>query len=561
MLLELHIKDFGLMQDVNLYFERGLTVFTGETGAGKSMLVDALGILLGGRASNDLIRHGKEKAVIEGVFTSLPPNIVNFLKEEGYPFEDGMLFLYREININGRNICRVQGRAVPLSLYRTFCEGLVDIHGQMDHQSLLVTDTHRELLDSFGGEEHLALLEKVKATAQKYRSVLAKERELLLTERDRDRRAEILRYQIEEIERISPIPGEESMLEKEKKLLQNAEKIVNLVNETYEELYNGAEGISGMSAFDLIGAAIRNMEELSLLDAEIELLCQQLNDIYYQLEDFVDKLRLYKEKLDFQPERLNQIEARLIELHKLKKYAFDIDAVLEKKAEMEKELEELIHLQEEKENIKREKKDAFNEYSNCAEALSLSRGIQAEKIEKGLALELQDLGLKDARVEIVFTPIKDPSPEGAEQIEFYFTANVGEPAKPLIKVASGGEMARLMLAFKSLLSKVETVDTFVFDEVDSGIGGQTVNKVAEKLAKIAENRQVICITHSASIAAYADQHYGIKKEIINDRTLTRVTLLNESERILEISRMLGGGDKAALGLAQELWHHARNSKR
>jgi len=560
MLLELHIKDFGLMHDVNLYFERGLTVFTGETGAGKSMLVDALGILLGGRANNDLIRHGKEKAVIEGVFTSLPPHIVNFLKDEGYPFEDGLLFLYREINTSGRNICRVQGRAVPLSLYRTFCEGLVDIYGQMDHQSLLVTDTHRELLDSFGGEEHLALLAKVKAAAQNYRNVLAKERELLLTERDRDRRAEILRYQIEEIERISPIPGEENTLEKEKKFLQNAEKILNLVNETYEELYNGAEGISGMSAFDLIGAAIRNMEELSLLDAESETFCQQLSDIYYQLEDFIDKLRLYKEKLDFQPERLDQIEARLIELHKLRKYAFDIDAVLEKKVEMEKELEEITHLQEEKENIKREKKEAFSEYNNSAEALSLSRGIQAEKIEKGLALELQDLGLNDARVEIIFTPVKDPSPEGAEQIEFYFTANIGEPAKPLSKVASGGEMARLMLAFKSLLSKVETVDTFIFDEVDSGIGGRTINKVAEKLAKIAENRQVLCITHSASVAAYADQHYGIKKDVINDRTLTRVTLLNESERILELSRMLGGGEKAALGLAEELWLQARASK-
>ncbi|NLP43854.1 MAG: DNA repair protein RecN [Peptococcaceae bacterium] len=560
MLLELHIRDFGLMQDVNLYFERGLTVFTGETGAGKSMLVDALGILLGGRANNDLIRHGKERAIIEGVFSHLPPNIANFLRDEGYPFEDEMLFLYREINTTGRNICRVQGRAVPLSLYRTFCEGLVDIHGQMDHQSLLVTDTHRELLDSFGGEEHLILLERVKAAAQNYRNILAKERELLRTERDRDRRAEILRYQIEEIERISPIPGEEGILEKEKRFLQNAEKILNLVNETYEELYNGAEGLSGMSAFDLIGAAIRNMEELSLLDSESEILNQELSDIYYQLEDFVDKLRLYKEKLDFQPERLDQIETRLIELHKLKKYAFDIDSVIEKKAEMEKELEEITHLQEEKESVKREKRDAFNEYNNRAEALSLSRGIQAEKIEKGLALELQDLGLKDARVEIIFTPVKEPSPEGAEEIEFYFTANLGEPAKPLSKVASGGEMARLMLAFKSLLSKVETVDTFIFDEVDSGVGGRTVNKVAEKLTKIAENRQVLCITHSASVAAYADQHYGIKKDVVNDRTLTQVTLLNESERILELSRMFGGGDKAALELAEELWLQAKTSK-
>ncbi len=370
------------------------------------------------------------------------------------------------------------------------------------------------------------------------------------SERDRERREEILRYQIAEIEKVAPVPGEEISLEKEKKFLLNAEKIVNLVTETYEELYNGSE--SGMAAFDLIGAATRNMTELSALDPESEAMNKELEGIYYSLEDFIEKLRFYKESLDFQPGRLDEIESRLNELHKLRKYAYDIETVLQKKNEMEKELEEIANLQEEKENLKREKKDVLLEYNNLAEELSLNRGIQAERIEKSLALELNDLGLTDARVEIIFTPVTEPSPEGAEKIEFYFSANIGEPPKALAKVASGGEMARLMLAFKSLLAKIDNVDTFIFDEVDSGVGGRTITKVAEKLEKIALNKQVLCITHSAPVAAYADRHYGIYKTLVKDRTLTQVVNLKEKERVEELARMLGG-ESMAISLAEELW--------
>lgn len=556
MLAELRIKDFGLMEEVHFVLERGLTVFSGETGAGKSMLVDALGLLLGGRASNDYIRYGKDKACIEGAFLNLPEKTITILKDEGYPLEDGMLFLYREINDTGRNVCRVQGRTVPLSLYRTFCEGLVDIHDQMEHQSLLLNETHRDLLDSFGGQDHLNLLTKVREAALWYRNVIAREREILRSERDRERREEILRFQIEEINRISPVPGEEAELEKEKKILLNSEKIQNLVSECYEELYNGAEELSNMSAFDLIGAAMRNMEELSSVDSASRDLYQDIEMIYYSMENFIEQLRTYKDSLEFQPGRLNQIEARLAELHKLRKYSFDIESVLDKKAEMEKELNEIAHLNEEKENIKREKKEALAAYNDLAEELSLKRGIQADKIEKGLAAELEDLGLPDARVEIIFTPVKEPAQDGAEQIEFYFSANMGEPPKQLNKVASGGEMARLMLAFKSLLAKVETVDTFIFDEVDSGVGGRTINKVAEKLERIAGHKQVLCITHSAQVAACGDNHFCISKTVSGERTITKVDVLNEKQRVHELARMLGG-ENMALGLAEKLWYQAK----
>jgi DNA repair protein RecN (Recombination protein N) len=555
MLVELRIKDFALMEDVHLVFDKGLSVFTGETGAGKSMLVDALGLLLGGRASNEFLRHGKDKACVEGIFSNLPLKLTEMLQDEGYPLEDDMLFLYREINDSGRNVCRVQGRTVPLSLYRTFCEGLVDIHDQMEHQSLLLAETQRELLDSFGGGEHLKLLNQVRKAAVNYRNTLSRERELLRSERDREKREEILRYQIEEIDRIAPVSGEEESLEQERKFLLNAEKIVSLVNEAYDELYTGTKEVSE-SAFDLMGSATEKIGELSALDPEIEQLHKNIEEIYFSLEDYVTKLRSYKDGLDFEPGRLDEIEARLVDLGKLRKYAYTIEAVLERRAEMEEELEEIAHLQDEKENIRREKKEALTTYNNLAEELSLNRGIQAERIEKGLADELLDLGLNEARIEIIFSPVTEPSPEGAEQIEFYFSANVGEPPKPLAKVASGGEMARIMLAFKSLLSKVETVDTFVFDEVDSGVGGRTIMKVAEKLEKIAGNRQVLCITHSAPIAAFADSHFGINKIVVEDRTLTKVNRLGESERVQEMARMLGG-ESVALSLAEELWQQAQ----
>ncbi|AFV01496.1 DNA repair protein RecN [Dehalobacter sp. UNSWDHB] len=555
MLVELRIKDFALMEDVHLVFDKGLSVFTGETGAGKSMLVDALGLLLGGRASNEFLRHGKDKACVEGIFSNLPLKLTEMLQDEGYPLEDDLLYLYREINDSGRNVCRVQGRTVPLSLYRTFCEGLVDIHDQMEHQSLLQAETQRELLDSFGGEEHLKLLKQVRDAAVNYRNTMSRERELLRSERDREKREEILRYQIEEIDRIAPVSGEEESLEQEKKFLLNAEKIVSLVNEAYDELYAGTKETSD-SAFDMIGSATEKMGELSALDPEIEELHKNLEEIYFSLEDYVTKLRSYKDRLDFEPGRLDEIETRLIDLGKLRKYAYTIEAVLERRVEMGEELEEIAHLQDEKENIRREKKEALTTYNNLAEELSLNRGIQAERIEKGLADELLDLGLNEARIEIIFSPVTEPSPEGAEQIEFYFSANVGEPPKPLAKVASGGEMARIMLAFKSLLSKVETVDTFVFDEVDSGVGGRTIMKVAEKLEKISENRQVLCITHSAPIAAFADSHFGIDKVVVEDRTQTKVNRLGESERVQEMARMLGG-ESVALSLAEELWQQAK----
>lgn len=538
MLEELHVENFGLMEDVRLSFEQGLTVFTGETGAGKSMLIDALGVLLGGRASSDLLRHGEKQAKIEGVFRDLAKDCLLRLEDAGYPAEDGQLFLYREINSSGKNSCRIQGRTIPLTLYRSLCEGLVDIHGQIENLSLFNSDNHRKLLDALGGLQDNVRL--VKNAAKSYLAILREERELSVSEADRANREEILRYQIEEINTINPQPGEEEELVQEKKRLNNAERITSLISEVYSSLYEGSAGKP--AAIDLLASSLKALQELKRWDEELNL-SEVMETIYYAAEDLAHQVRSYKDNLEFEPDRLDQIEERLIQLSKLRKYGATIDEIVAKREELLDELEKITHSHEKLALIQEEKEKARQAYETFAGKLSARRRDMAEQIEKGLTLELSDLGLERSVFEVRFTPIEDPTLEGAEILEFYFSANPGEPPKPLSKVASGGEMSRLMLALKSMLAKVESVGTFIFDEVDSGVGGRTIHKVGEKLAKIAQDKQVFCITHAAQVAAFAEVHYGIVKEVDGERTRTRVNVLSETERLKELARMLGGDEE------------------
>ena len=552
MLAELNVESFGLMEAVRLKFGRGLTVFTGETGAGKSMLIDALGVLLGGRASAELIRHGEAQARVEGLFEDLAPESLMSLELAGYPVEEGQLFLYREINVSGKNICRLQGRTIPLTLYRSLCEGLVDIHGQIDHLSLFRPETHRDLLDALGELHDDVSL--VNEAAKVYHVIIRKERELSISEEERQKREEILRYQIEEIDLINPLPGEEAELTQEKKRLTNAERITNLVSEAYVSLYEGTSG--KFAAFDLLGQARKALQELARLDEDFNVI-DQVESIYYAVEDLADQVRVYKDNFESESGRLELIEERLIQLTRLRKYGTSLYDVLERRLRMFEELDQITHIQEQFEAIHKEKKAALLAYKTASELLSQKRLKIAERIEGGLTLELDDLSLERRRFEVRFVSNSEPTTGGAEMVEFYFSANLGEPPKPLAKVASGGEMSRLMLALKSLLAKVESVGTFIFDEVDSGVGGRTIHKVGEKLAKIAQSKQVFCITHAAQVAAFADIHYGIVKEVNGERTRTQVEPLAEFERIEELARMLGGGEvEITRKHAQELWQRS-----
>ena len=552
MLAELNVENFGLMEAVRLKLGRGLTVFTGETGAGKSMLIDALGVLLGGRASADHIRHGEAQARVEGVFEDLPPASLMKLELAGYPVEEGQLFLYREMNVSGKNICRLQGRTIPLTLYRSLCEGLVDIHGQIEHLSLFRPETHRDLLDALGGLHNDVLI--VNHASKAYHAIIRKERALSISVEERQKRVEILRYQIEEIDLINPLPGEEAELTQEKKRLANAERITHLVSEAYIALYEGAAG--KQAVFDLLGQTRKALQELSRLDETFNVF-DQIESIYYAVEDLSEQVRVYKDNFEFAPGRLDQIEERLIQLNRLRKYGASLNEVLESRLRMLEELDQITHIQEQFETINKEKELTLKAYKTVSEQLSQKRLKIAESIETGLTLELKDLSLERSRFEVRFVPNTEPTTGGAELVEFYFSANLGEPPKPLAKVASGGEMSRLMLGLKSLLAQVESVGTFIFDEVDSGVGGRTIHKVGEKLAKIAESKQVFCITHAAQVAAFAEVHYGIVKEVNGDRTRTLVESLPELERVEELARMLGGGEVAiTLKHAQELWQRS-----
>ncbi|MHB1652210.1 MAG: DNA repair protein RecN [Desulfitobacteriaceae bacterium] len=555
MLVELHVQNFGLMEDILLSPGPGLTVFTGETGAGKSMLIDALSVLLGGRATADLVRHGEGQAKVEGVFTELPEPVLNKLEEAGYSAEEGQMFLYREVNASGRNVCRVQGRSVPLGLYRSLCEGLVDIHGQMDHQSLLRSETHRELLDALGGQEQLELKEEVSRAARAFQVILSKERELKLSDTERRNQVELLNYQLAEIDHVRPFPGEDETLNEERRRLSNAEKIISLSGEVYAALYQGS--VRGPAAYDLLASSRKALSELVKLDGQCASMLEQLESIYYTLEDITEQVRAYRENFATEPGRLEQIEERLSQLHHLRKYGSSVQDILNKREAIHCELQDLGHLDEQLAEINRAKEKALGFYLELAGRLSQKRFAQAEGLEEGMARELSELGLEKSRVEVRLTPQAGPHPEGAEEVEFYFSANPGEPPKPLAKVASGGEMSRLMLALKSLLARVEKVTSFIFDEVDSGVGGRTVQRVGEKLSQIAREKQVFCITHAAPVAAYADEHYGIAKEIIGERTTTRVERLEPEARVEELARMLGGGGDISRRHARELWERGQ----
>ncbi len=539
MLLEFKVVNFGLMDEVTLTFRKGLTVFTGETGAGKSMLIDALGVLLGGRANADFIRHGVEQARLEGIFTDLPSNVLAYLESEGYAVEEGQLFLYRELNASGRNVCRVQGRSVPLSTYRRLCAGLVDIHGQMEHLSLFNAENHRDLLDSLGGSTQQELVKQVSSAARTYRDLLHRERELTLSFAERKRREELLHFQIEEIDQVSPIPGELDDLDQEKQRLSNAERIMNLLTSTYEDLYDSSS--KGLAAYDLLGRSLKASQELARLDSECQRFLGPAEALYYALEDFAEQIRSYRESFDFEPGRLGQIEERLGQLYRLRKYGATLEDVLTLQEELRLELQKISHLEQEADTLTKEKEKTKQTYQKLAMSLSQKRKEQARRLETGLLKELAELGLEQSQVEVRLWELEEPAEGGAEEVEFYFSANLGEPPKPLAKVASGGEMSRLMLAMKTLLAQVELVDTFIFDEVDSGVGGRTIQKVAEKLAMISLSKQVLCITHNASVAAYAEEHFGIVKEVSAQRTFTRVQRLEVEDRIEELVRMLGGG--------------------
>ncbi len=560
MLVSLDIQDFGLIDRQTIDFTSGLNVLTGETGAGKSIVVEALQVALGGRAWAEFIRTGKERARVTAVFDIQP---LNMLKEKlqgwGIPLEeDGVLIMARELARNGRNICRINGQVVALSVYREAAQYLVDIHGQHENQSLFNPDRHRDLLDRFGGL--WSLRQEVAEIYQKWRDLTSQLEELRRGTRDRLHRRDMLTYQVEEIDRARLSPGEDEALTQERNRLANAEKIAALAGRCYQVLYGGEEGLPAV--MDLLGQACRDLQELSRIDPELSSLATTLDGVLFHVEDVARELARYRDGVEFNPGRLQQVEERLSRIRELKrKYGDSVEEILRYREEAAAELELLASSEENAAALEDEINRWEERWQEKAMALSRARRQHARQLEEAVARELLDLEMGRVEFQVLFEDLPQPAPGGRERVEFLISPNPGEPLRPLAKIASGGELSRVMLAMRSILAAVDELPTLVFDEVEAGIGGRTLVAVAEKLADIAGHRQVICVTHAAQIASYARTHFSISKEVQAGQTTTRVRRLDEEGRLLELARMLGGRevDGLARDHARHLLEQARNS--
>ncbi|MGB4043694.1 MAG: DNA repair protein RecN [Thermacetogeniaceae bacterium] len=554
MLIQLVIRDFALIESVELMFGPQLNVLTGETGAGKSIIVDAMNLLVGMRASSDLVRKGAEKAQVEGLFDySCCPWVKEKLISLGLPVsEDDTLLLSREISAEGRSVCRVNGRLVPLNMFRPFGEYLVDLHGQHEHQSLLRVSEHRELVDRYCGAQ---LLEQREVVAELYKRLTQLKKELeeqQLSESERERRLDYLRYALEEIDQINPVPGEEKQLREERERLRYGEKLAVFVQEAIDQLSDG-EGIP--PAYDQLGEAAAKIREMARIDKSVEELASSIEDLLYRLEDIISKLRSYREQLNFDPDHARNIEDRLFALHDLmRKYGASLKEVCAFREEAAAEMERLEGAAQRKEQLEAEYKETLERYEEEAGRLSAMRQEGAHLLSEAVAAELRSLGLENARLEVGFTRSAEPTAAGYDILEFLFSANPGEPLKSLSKIASGGEMSRVMLALKVVLAENDQIPTLIFDEIDAGIGGLTVQAVAERLCYAAENKQVICVTHAPHIAGRAQTHFYISKSAAGGRTRIKVQQLQSDDRLGEIVRMLGGtaDEEATLNHARQI---------
>lgn len=553
MLEHLHIKNVALIKESALSFGEGLNILTGETGAGKSMVIGSLQFLLGGRAGKDFLRRGEKQAAVEAIFAAEQPELLRKLEENGIePEEDGTLLISRSLNTAGKSICRVNGSAVTLGMLREIAEGLIDFHGQHEHQSLLNPARHIRLLDRFCGEGFAAELAAYQASFHALRE-LEKQLELLIgDEAQREQRMDILRFQIEEIAAYDFSRSEEELLEQRKKL-GGMEKLMRLTGESLALLYDGRERIP--SACDQLGDALVKLREAAEYDAGLQDYADALADAYAAIEDTAHELRREAEQQENDPQALEEIEEHLQLFYKLKrKYGGSEEAIQAFYAQAKQELELLAHSGEKAAALLAEKEREQKKLAKAADALSASRKKTAETIAAQIEGALRDMEMKNAQFYVQIEEKADWSADGKDKVEFLFSANAGESLKPLAKIASGGEMSRVMLALKTILADADEIETFVFDEIDTGVSGRTARRVGEKMRFLGEKRQILCITHLPQIAALADRHFLIEKESTEEETTTQITPLEQEGALREVARLMGGDaiTEATLAAAREL---------
>ena len=569
MLSELHIENIAIIQHLDLQFKPGLITFTGETGAGKSIILDAIVALLGGRAETSLVRSGAERAVVEAVFSIPEENrseITNLLEKEGLLDDPNTLTLGREIRSEGRSVARLNGRSVSVSLLREVGSYLVDIHGQSEHLSLLNVRQHLGILDRFADSG--ALLKEYRDLYQRVQSVRKELQALKLGESEAERRLDLLNFQINEIEAAHLKPGEESELKEERDRLANAENLATLCRQALEILDENDTGAPTLS--DLAGRVVQTLSSLAKIDVNQQATLEQAISLSETASDLGRDLHAYEEGIEYNPRRLEQLEERLEMIRTLnRKYGGSIEAVLAFRDDAAQKKETINHATENIEALEKEEQDLLPKLAGLAGRLSVLRKKAAAGLESGVEKELSALSMNGARFCVDFKAEEsqngllidgsqrlDFDANGIDRIEFLISPNPGEGLKPLVKIASGGETSRLMLALKNVLAAADAIPTLIFDEIDQGIGGRVGTVVGEKLWRLGRQHQVLCVTHLPQLAAFGDQHFRVNKELLDGRTQTRVVELTDERRIDELAQMLGAVSQTNQAAAREILQQA-----
>ncbi len=564
MLTELHVRNFAIIDELTLQLGPGFNVLTGETGAGKSIIVDAVSLLLGGRADSTMIRSDADYALVEGIFTldaSIRTQIDPILEEHGLESEGDTLLLAREVRREQRNICRVNGRTVTLRQFQTLGEILIDVHGQGDHLSLLRVKEHINFLDRYG--DLMPLRQEVANLVMQLRGVRRELHALQQDERELARRMDLLNYQASEISAASLRPGEDEELQQERVRLANAEKLQSLTEQAYRNLYESEE--EQLSAMDLLGQVEQELTALAPYDPQWESWLEKVRETQYQMEDLARELRAYGDQVAYSPAKLAAVEERLNLIFTLKqKYGDTIEEILDFADKAARELESITHSEEWIEQLQAEEEALLHRIGEKAKTLSDARFEAATRLSENVEQELAALGMEQARFAVEITQEEDPEgvwvgetrlafdQSGIDRVQFLIAPNVGEPLKPMTRIASGGETSRLLLALKTVLSEADQTPTLIFDEIDAGIGGRIGSVVGHKMWTLTPRHQVLCVTHLPQIASFADAHFAVRKEVVAGRTITRVAGLTQSRRVEELAQMLGSTTEATLGSAEEM---------
>lgn len=561
MLAALTIRQLAVIESVQLYFHQGFHVLTGETGAGKSIIIDALSLVAGARGSADFVRYGCDKAEVEAAFDLDADHPVwDTIERLGLTASrDEMLIIRRELTAQGKSSCRLNGHMVNLTMLREVGEMLINIHGQHEHQSLLRVDKHLNWLDAYGGDALLEVKQSYRNEYNRYVGIRKEVEQLKQTSQQTYQMLDLYRFQIDELSSAQLKIGEDEWLQEEKRKLSNAEKLMDHVNGAYERLY-------GNGAMEAVTVAVDRMEQIVNVDPEkFQPIVEQLNNAFYQLEDAAYQLRDYREQIEFNPERLADIEDRLDLITSLKrKYGSTIEDMLNHLEHIQAEVEKLENKDDLIHKLEQQEAEQLARLTEQAKALSQLRRMLADELTVKIEQVLKDLQMERTRLGIRIDRLQESNgvevdgletkftKQGFDDVEFLISPNPGEPLRPLHKIASGGELSRIMLALKTIFAEVDRIPVIIFDEVDTGVSGRAAQAIAEKLSQVAANGQVFAITHLPQVACMADHQYYIEKQVVDERTSTKVRELNEAGRVEELARMLGGVE-----VTEKTFHHAQ----